>query len=189
MQRFGAEQLSSLEVADIVDNTATLVAASAFFAGAWQALAGDQERQFADSQAGLSRYLAQCFHLSEENAAGLLDAVARLARRYCYIEDAHRLGMLSAREWSSGQHQGDSRLAPYLRRHAHITMAELGFAGVKETVGAAGGVSLRHGGRVSRWQFVRRNRGLAWVLAMLLLVLLLTLAGWYWLGGAVEMPW
>ena len=79
MRRFGSEQLSPLKTADIVDNTAGLVAASAFFSGAWQVLAGGQARQFADSQAGLSRYLAQCFHLSEENAAALLDA----ARVFC----------------------------------------------------------------------------------------------------------
>ncbi len=42
MRRFGVVQLSLLKTADIVDNTATLVAACAFFSGAWQVLSEEQ---------------------------------------------------------------------------------------------------------------------------------------------------
>ena len=187
LRRFGALEFSALKTSEILDSSAAQIAACAYFAGAWQALASAGERQSPDAGEGLSRFLAERFRLSEDNAAGLLDAVERLGRRYCYIHDAHRLGWRNARAWCAQEAGVEARLAPYLRRHAHLTLSDLGLAGVMTPAEAVAAAAARPARRTA----CRRERGrrrLAW--AFILLLLSLAAATWYWWPlAAVEMPW
>ena len=181
MQGFARCQLDGIRPEEILANTAALVTACAFFRGAWSILAAG--RRYSDDDRVLAGCLQAWFSLPEDNARGLLHAVAGLVRRYRYLAVAEELGRRCARAWAEGAGKADL-LADYLRRHAHITMAELGFAGVTEDEALT--AAARGQGRFPPHRQGRRRR-LAWAAFLLAAAAAL---GWVlWHGGPVEMPW
>ena len=180
LQNFAEVQLTPLAASELLHNTAALVTACAFFHGACEVFFDG--RRSSDAPAALALCLQTWFHLPADNAHGLLQAVAGLVRRYRYLAAAEELGRRCALGWEDGAGR-EALLAAYLRRHAHVTMADLGFAGMTMESEPTDGGEERQGRAAAVF---RRRR---FVRTFLILTAAAAACWIVWRLGLVEMPW
>lgn len=162
LARFAHDQLASLAAAeaDVIGSTVGLLAVAAFFSGASEALAGrDAGKGDPGMRSALRSLMMRSFGLDEGNADGLIVSVARLIRRYRYLEEARNSGARAAHAWLAAPDEAAVQLRAFFAAYPPVSMAELGRYGMSpEPLPEAGPAAsptaptaVSDGGRRGRW--------------------------------------
>jgi hypothetical protein len=127
MAAFADAQLADIDLSRIADSTLTLIAVSAFFAGADGEF---RRRQESREQKQLAQYIANRFGMGVENATGLIESAHRLAGSYRLMQVITESGREAAGNWIAGDAAAHGDLQDVVTRCNGLSMVDLGIEGV-----------------------------------------------------------
>jgi len=129
---FATAQLTDINTITLKNNTFNLFVVTAFFNGAMTQL-GKQSTLPAQLQ---NKYLHDIicdnFKLPRHNAEGLVSSIARMMRKYYFLENIYNEGHAAAEKWLNSDTLTCNELATLLHSYQGFTMLDMKSAGLKE---------------------------------------------------------
>lgn len=161
---FGHHEFSAVGIGEIAQSTAAMVCACSFIAGGLKYFAVQTKASKEEYFRVLSRYIAETFNMTMDNAFGFVESNERLFHKYLLIEKAYRLGYTAAQDDSGDDDHEHVHFKNFYERYQHVTMSDLDIEGINirptEAYGLGGlGIARRAWKRRSRFK-----RTLFWLL-------------------------